>query len=66
MRILHKPTREETRATRQKKYLELWPAGKQMEAHAEAAMGRPEKLNAMVEDFAEIRRALPFFDDTEE
>jgi hypothetical protein len=37
--------------------------GKQMEAHAEAAMGRPEKLNQMTEDFAEIRKVLPFFEE---
>jgi hypothetical protein len=36
-----------------------------MEAHAEAASGRPEKLNEMMEGFAEIRRALPFFKEDE-
>jgi hypothetical protein len=45
--------------------LEGWPIEKQMEAHSEAAMGRPEKLNEMTEDFAEIRGALPFFKEGE-
>jgi hypothetical protein len=36
-----------------------------MEAHAEAAAGRPEKLNEMIEDFAEIRGVLPFFKEGE-
>lgn len=66
MRVLYKPSREKTRSARRTAYLSLWPAERQMEAHAEAAMGRAEKLNEMVEDFAEIRRTLPFFDDTEE
>jgi hypothetical protein len=48
------------RAERRRRYLESWPVEKQMEAHAEAAMGRPEKLNEMLEGFAEIRRALPY------
>jgi hypothetical protein len=45
--------------------LRLWPVSKQLEALTEAASGRPEKEKQMAEDFAEIRRVLPYFDETE-
>jgi hypothetical protein len=61
----YRPTDDEVRTERQRRYLELWPVEKQMEAHTEAAMGRPEKVNEMPEDFAEIRRVLPFFKEGE-
>jgi hypothetical protein len=38
---------------------------KQLEAFSESAMGRPGKLNEMMEDFAEIRKVLPFFEEVE-
>ena len=65
MRVTHRPSNDEIRAERRRRYLETWPIEKQMEAHAEAAMERPEKLNQMVKDFAEIRRVLPFFETQE-
>ena len=60
MRVIHIPTAEEVRAERQRQYLEAWPIEKQLEAHAEALQGRPEKQNKMMEDLAAIREALPF------
>jgi hypothetical protein len=50
------------RTERHRRYLADWPIDKQLEAFSESAMGRPEKLNKMTEDFAEIRRVLPFFE----
>lgn len=61
MKIQHNPSDNEVRKRRQAEYLARWPIEKQLEAHSEAAMGRPEKLNKMTEDFAAIREALPFF-----
>lgn len=54
------PTREEVQAERQRRYLAAWPIEKQLEAHAEALQGRPEKQNKMMEDLAAIREAIPF------
>ena len=65
MRVTHIPGDDEVRAERKRLYIEKWPVEKQMEAHAEHAAGRPEKLNGMMEDFAEIRGALPFFEKQE-
>lgn len=63
MRVVHCPTRDEVTAERKRRYLELWPIEKQLEAHAEAAAGRPEKQSRMMEDFAGIREVLPFFEE---
>lgn len=60
MRVIHIPTREEVQAERQRRYLAAWPVEKQMEAHAEALMGRMAKQEKMLGDFAAIREALPF------
>ena len=65
MKAVYVPTNEEVRARRKQRYLELWPIETQMEALSEASMGRPEKLEKMKEDFAETRRALPFYCDTD-
>ena len=62
MKAVYKPNDEVIRAERRRRYLEKWTVEKQMEAHAENATGRPEKLKEMLEDFAEIRRVLPFFE----
>jgi len=40
---------------RRELYLAAWPIHAQLEAHAEAASGRPEKLTKMLADFAAIR-----------
>jgi hypothetical protein len=50
---------------RHRRYLATWPKDKQLEALSEKEMGRPEKLNKMKEDFTEIRRVLPFFEEAE-
>lgn len=60
MKIIHVPTQDEVRAERQRRYLDAWPIEKQLEAHAEALQGRLEKQSQMMEDFANIREALPF------
>ena len=61
MKVIHVPKREEVQAERQRRYLAAWPVEKQLEAHAEALRGRPGKQNKMLEDFAKIREALPFY-----
>lgn len=63
MRVVHRPTRDEVAAERKRRYLELWPIERQLEAHAEAAAGRPGKQSRMMEDFARIREVLPFFEE---
>ena len=60
MKIAYNPTPDEVRKKRQKKYLERFPVDAQLEALTEAASGRPEKLNELMQGLAEIRRALPF------
>lgn len=59
MKVEHKPSDKEVSRRRRAEYLSRWPIDKQLEAHGEAAAGRPEKLNAMTADFASIREALP-------
>ena len=63
MLATYRPNDDEVRAERQRRYLADWPRDNQLEAYAENAMGRPEKWNKMLEDFAEIRRVLPFFEE---
>lgn len=60
MKIAYKPTPEEVRRKRQKEYLERYPVEKQLEALTEAAQGRPEKLDELMQGLAEIRGSLPF------
>lgn len=48
---------------RQTAYLALWPWPQQLEAHAEAAAGRPEKLTQMLADLAAIKASLPYPED---
>ena len=62
MKILHTPSHDEVASLRKKLYLERWPIHKQLEAYAEAAEGRTEKQIQMMKDFADIRKALPFYD----
>ena len=63
MRVVHIPTREEVQEERRRRYLAAWPVEKQMEALAEALAGRTEKWEKMLEDFASIREALPFYEE---
>lgn len=60
MKVEHKPSNDEVRKHRQAEYLARWPIDKQLEAHAEAAAGRTEKLAAMTADFAAIRALFKF------
>lgn len=46
-------------AARKAAYLAAWPRDAQLEAHADAAAGRPEKLQAMLADFARIKAENP-------
>lgn len=62
MRIVHVPTREEVQEERRRRYLAAWPVEKQMEALTEALSGREGKRDKMLEDFAAIREALPFYE----
>ncbi len=70
MRVLIDPegvaalsARERIRRQREARYLASWPLSAQAVAHSEAAGGRPEKLDRMLDDFAAIRAALPYPDD---
>lgn len=65
MKVTYVPTKDDVREARKQRYLNLWPLEKQLEALTEAAMGRPEKRDEMVKDFAEIRRVLPFYENNE-
>ena len=65
MKIAYKPTPEEVRKKRQKEYLERFPVEVQLEALTEAASGRPEKLNELLQGLAEIRESLPFSEEVE-
>ena len=60
MRIEYRPTPEEVRKKRQTEYLQRFPVDVQLEALTEAAQGRPEKLNELMQGLAEIRGALPY------
>ena len=60
MKIAYKPTPEEVRKKRKAEYLQRFPVDAQLEALTEAASGRPEKLNELMQGLAEIRGALPF------
>lgn len=60
LKINHSPNNKEVRLRRKDEYLKAWPIEKQLEALAEAAAGRSEKLTAMTAEFDAIRLKLPF------
>lgn len=60
MKIRLTKSRDEISAERQRRYLAAWPIEKQMEAHAEAADGRPAKRDQMLNDFELIKGSLPY------
>lgn len=60
MEFKYTPTSEEVRRERQRRYLESWPIEKQLEAHSEAMMGRPEKQERMMDDFRRIREDVKY------
>lgn len=63
MRYRYIPKKADVQAERQRRYLEAWPVEKQLEAYAEALQGRMGKQTQMMEDFAEIREAIPFYEE---
>lgn len=62
MRVEFKPTLEEVRERRKRKYLEKYPVEAQLEAITEYAQGRPGKLNELTKGLSEIRESLPFLE----
>lgn len=60
MKIRLTKSRDEISAERQRRYLEAWPLEKQMEAHAEAADGRPQKRDQMLTELGAIKASLPY------
>lgn len=60
MHLTLSKTREQISRLRQDLILAEWPIEKQMEAHAEAAQGRPEKLSTLLTALAKIRSAHPY------
>jgi hypothetical protein len=65
MKIRLSKSRDDIAAERQRRYLANWPLEEQMEAHAEAAAGRPAKRDQMLADFAAIKAALPYPSESE-
>ena len=65
MRVIYISSHEEISEQRKKNYLNAWPIEKQLEAYSEALLGRTEKQEQMLKDFAEIRKALPFYKESE-
>ena len=65
MKIDYRPTPEEVRRRRKDRYLSDYPIETQIEALTEAAMGRPDKLNELLQGLAEIRESLPFSEEVE-
>lgn len=59
MRVTLVKTADQVRALRRERYLAAWPLHAQAEAHADAAAGKPDKLNRMLAEMAEIKAALP-------
>ena len=60
MKVIYRPSNNDIRKERKKRYLEKWPIEKQLEAFSEAFAGRNEKTEELLKDFADIRKALPF------
>lgn len=60
MKLVITKSREAIAQARQRAYLDTWPLHRQMEAHAEAAQGRPEKRDQMLADLAAIKASLPY------
>ena len=60
MKINYAPTSAEVRRQRKEEYLARYPIEIQLEALTEAAQGRPEKLNELLQGLSEIRESLPF------
>lgn len=59
MKVKIVPTESEIRERRRAAYLARYPMETQLEAYAENAAGRPEKLNEMLAGMNEIRARNP-------
>ncbi|MDR3436445.1 hypothetical protein [Telmatospirillum sp.] len=59
MRVTLEGSKAHILAARKAAYLKAWPISAQLEAHADAAAGRPEKLNKMLADFTSIKNENP-------
>lgn len=53
-------TKEDIREIRQDAYLGAYPIEEQLEALTEAAAGRPEKLNNLLESIKMIKELYPY------
>ena len=65
MKLTYRPTKAKVQEDRKKAYLKNCPIEVQLEALTEAAMGRPEKLNTLIERLAEIKSQLPYSNEPE-
>lgn len=63
MQVGLRTTRAEVSAKREALILEAWPIGKQLEAHHDAANGKPAKLDRMNAEIAAIKTRYPFPED---
>jgi hypothetical protein len=59
MRVKLEASVDHILAERRAAYLAAWPIAAQLEAHAEAAAGRPEKQQQMLLDLARIKQSMP-------
>jgi hypothetical protein len=59
MRLNVEPSLAHIDDERRAAYLAAWPVHAQLEAHADAAAGHPEKLNAMMADLKAIKLTIP-------
>jgi hypothetical protein len=65
MKFTYRPTKAKVQEDRKKAYLKNCPIEMQLEALTEAAQGRPEKLNTLIERLAEIKSQLPYSNEPE-
>jgi hypothetical protein len=65
MKVRIVPTESEIRERRRAAYLARYPIEAQLEAYAENAAGRPEKLNEMLSGMDEIRARNPKPDESQ-
>lgn len=60
MKIKYIPTEKEVKDSRKEEYLTSLPIEEQLEALMENAMGRPEKLNAIISKIQKIKEKIPY------
>lgn len=59
MKVRIVPTESEIRERRKAAYLARYPIEAQLEAYAENAAGRPEKLNEMLAGIKDVKEKIP-------